>query len=273
MFEEMKFRYLVGFMLLALIVAGIASAVIGLGTEAIDVLIMEITYLVVPISFFTYHFRKQRVPLSNVIQTAGVKKWLGWLLGIMAVSIAFSLSAFWLQLYALMPLSPGLVGFMLEPIPMPENTVYLVITVLMIAIIGPIVEEFIFRGVLLKRMALKTSMWGGIIISSLFFGVLHADIIGAFAFGVITSLLYLKTNNLLVPILLHVFNNSFAMFMTFAAPTWPESVGVLEVADIYANAVPNTILLAVSSILTAWIIIRLAKGIGRKQKEAQLVSE
>lgn len=260
MFEEMKFRHLFGFMLLALFAAGIGGAIMGLGTEAMDVLIMEVMYLVVPLGFFMYHFRKQGVPLSAVIQTAGVKRWLGSLAGILAVSIAFSLSVFWLQLYALMPLSPGLVGFMLEPIPMPENPVYLVLTVAMIAVIGPIAEEFIFRGVLLKRMALKTSMWGGIIISSLLFGVLHADIIGAFAFGVITSLLYLKTGNLLVPILLHIFNNSFAMFMTFVAPTWPESVGVLETADIYANAMPNAILLAISTVLTAWIIIRLSKG-------------
>lgn len=273
MFEEMKFRHLFGFMLLALFAAGFASAIIGLETEAIDVMITAVMYLIVPIGFFMYHFRKQGVPLSAVVQTKGVKNWLGWLIGIMAVSIAFSLSVFWLQLYALMPLSPGLVGFMLEPIPMPENTVYLAITVVMIAVIGPIAEEFIFRGVLLKRMALKTSMWGGIIISSLFFGILHADVIGAFAFGVIASLLYLKTGNLLVPILLHIFNNSFAMLMTFVAPTWPESVGVLEVADIYANAVPNAIMLAVSSILTVWIIIRLAKGTRMKLEENTVVSE
>lgn len=263
MFEEMKFRHLAGFMLLALFVAGVGSAIVGLGAEAVDVLIMEVMYLVVPLGFFMYHFRKQGVPLSAVIQTAGVKRWLGSLAGIMAVSIAFSLSVFWLQLYALMPLSPSLVGFMLEPIPMPENGLYLVLTVIMISVVGPIAEEFIFRGVLLKRMALKTSMWGGIIISSLLFGVLHADIIGAFAFGVITSLLYLKTGNLLVPILLHIFNNSFAMLMTFVAPKWPESVGVLETADIYANAVPNAILLAISTVLTAWIIFRLAKGVRR----------
>ena len=65
---------------------------------------------------------------------------------------------------------------------------YLLIEIVMITILAPIVEEFFFRGVILQRLIKKTSIWGGILISSLLFGILHADIIGAFVFGVIAAL-------------------------------------------------------------------------------------
>lgn len=46
-----------------------------------------------------------------------------------------------------------------------------------------------------------------IIISSMLFGILHNDIIGAFIFGICMFILYLKTNNIFVPIYVHFFNN------------------------------------------------------------------
>ena len=149
---------------------------------------------------------------------------------------------------------------------MPESPVYLTITIISIALIGPIAEEFIFRGMLLNRMMKKTSMWGGILISSILFGILHADIIGASIFGIITSLLYLKTGNLLIPILLHVFNNSIAIILTFVAPSWP-GWAIGEKSDIYTYILPNSIVLAISSILMILVIARLAKGLRRKSEE------
>jgi membrane protease YdiL (CAAX protease family) len=169
-----------------------------------------------------------------------------------------------------MPIAPGLVDFFLEPITMPESPIYLAITIISIALIGPIAEEFIFRGMLLHRMMKKTSMWGGILISSTVFGILHADVIGATLFGIITSLLFLKTGNLLIPILLHIFNNSIAVLLTFIAPNWP-SWAVGDKSDIYSHILPNSIVLAISSILVIWVVALLAKGVRRKSEE--VVSE
>jgi ABC-type nickel/cobalt efflux system permease component RcnA len=146
---------------------------------------------------------------------------------------------------------------------MPENPVYLVIMLISIAIIGPIAEEFIFRGVLLHRMMKKTSMWGGIIISSILFGILHADVFGAFIFGVIASLLYIKTRNLLIPILLHIINNSIAVIWMYVAPTWPKW-GIMNSSELYEKALPN-IVLVISSILIGWVIVRLVKGLPKKE--------
>ncbi|WP_075618911.1 CPBP family intramembrane glutamic endopeptidase [Paenisporosarcina indica] len=264
MFEEMKIRHLLGFTLLVSIVTITFLVLLSASEPIVDITLQLIIYVIVPVLFFRYHFKKQQMSVKDVVFVKDVKRLIPSILGLVVLSIAFSLSVFWFQLFALMPFAPGLVDFFLEALPMPENPWYLAFTIISIAIIAPIAEEFIFRGVLLKRMIAKTSMWTGIVISSVLFGILHADIIGAFIFGVVASLLYIKTNNLFVPILLHLFNNSIAMIWTFIAPTWP-SWAVMENSDIYTEALPNTIVLVISSILMGRVVLRLARGVKEKQ--------
>ena len=79
-------------------------------------------------------------------------------------------------------------------------------------VISPIVEELIFRGVLLNRLRLITPLIFSLLASSLLFGALHSfgSIISAFVFGICMGILYIKTNNICVPILAHFLNNLFA---------------------------------------------------------------
>ena len=79
-------------------------------------------------------------------------------------------------------------------------------------VISPIVEELIFRGVLLNRLRLITPVIFSLLASSLLFGALHSfgSIISAFVFGICMGILYIKTNNICVPILAHFLNNLFA---------------------------------------------------------------
>jgi uncharacterized protein len=196
----------------------------------------------------------------------GVPRWIPSIFVIVIISIAFSLSAFWLYLYLLSPILPFVVDFLLEETPMPESGLYLVIEIFMITILAPIVEEFFFRGVILQRLIKKSSVWGGILISSLLFGILHADIIGAFIFGVITALLFIRTGNLLIPILLHMLNNTLAVLLMYVPPTWIEWLDVIAItsrSDVAATAGPHLILLIISSILTTIIVYRLGKGVTR----------
>lgn len=276
MFEEMKTRYFIGLFLLLSIVFGILFGVISLfmpnGDEFIEAGITLVLYVVTPVLFFWYHFRNQGRSVREVVFKEGAVEWLPRLLGIVVISIAFSISVFWLQLFALYPLFPGFVDFLLDPVPMAENPVYLGIMLISIAIIGPIAEEFIFRGVLLHRMMKKTSMWGGIIISSILFGILHADVFGAFIFGVIASLLYIKTRNLLIPILLHIINNSIAVIWMYVAPSWPKW-GILNSSELYEKALPNVIVLVISSVLIGWVIVQLKKGLPKTANVEEALEE
>ncbi|EPD51013.1 hypothetical protein HMPREF1210_02204 [Paenisporosarcina sp. HGH0030] len=268
----MKTRHLFGLTILLMVVFGIGAIFLPYSDNFVEAGITLILYIAAPLLFFRYHFRKQGQSVREVVFKEGTVEWLPRLFGFVAISIAFSISVFWLQLFALYPIFPGFVDFLLEPIPMPENPIYLVISLVSIAIIGPIAEEFIFRGVLLHRMMKKTSMWGGILISSILFGLLHADVVGAFIFGVIASLLYLKTRNLLIPILMHIINNSIAVIWMYVAPTWPKW-GIMESSELYDKALPNAIVLLISSVLITWVIVSLVKSLPKKTNKEEVEEE
>ena len=86
-----------------------------------------------------------------------------------------------------------------------------------IIIISPIAEELIFHGVLLNRLRLVVPLLFSIFISSLLFAALHSfgSIFSAFIFAVCMAILYLKTDNILVPIFAHFLNNLFAECIVF----------------------------------------------------------
>lgn len=92
-----------------------------------------------------------------------------------------------------------------------------VIGALSIGIIGPIVEEFVFREALLGSM-LKNGMnkWVAITASALVFGIIHwnpAQIPFAIIIGFIFGIIYYKTGNIVIPSILHILNNSTAVVM------------------------------------------------------------
>lgn len=83
-------------------------------------------------------------------------------------------------------------------------------------IIGPILEEIVFRyailGSLIKRM--KTSY--AIILSSLLFGLIHFSLINLIVYvllGVVFSLIYIRSKSLLAPMLAHILMNSMVMVL------------------------------------------------------------
>lgn len=85
-----------------------------------------------------------------------------------------------------------------------------VVGLLSIAVFAPVVEEVLFRGLLLHRLTQVTGPGTAIVLSSLLFGVVHPDVGGAFLFSVVMSILYLRTQSLFIPIACHVLNNLVA---------------------------------------------------------------
>jgi membrane protease YdiL (CAAX protease family) len=94
---------------------------------------------------------------------------------------------------------------------------------IIVVFMAPIVEEFLFRGVLLHRFTIKWGVKWAILISSIIFAVLHSDIIGAFTFALVMCILYIKTASILVPILAHMVNNLLAYGMEILSTFSPQS--------------------------------------------------
>ncbi|MGX4600308.1 CPBP family intramembrane glutamic endopeptidase [Faecalimicrobium sp. JNUCC 81] len=85
----------------------------------------------------------------------------------------------------------------------------IIINSIKVVMIAPILEEIIYRKVIFIRLSKKTNKGIGLILSSIIFGLSHAkdSMFFAILFGIVLCILYLKYENILVPIFLHFINN------------------------------------------------------------------
>lgn len=113
-------------------------------------------------------------------------------------------------------------------------------------IFAPILEELIFRGVLFNRLKVKTGIIPAMLISSFLFGIGHdfGSMTSAFLFGICMCILYLKTDNILVPMSVHFINNAVAI--------------VLETTyiDYFLTQFPGIILLGLIVMIAAVLLIK-----------------
>lgn len=84
--------------------------------------------------------------------------------------------------------------------------------------LSSICEELVFRGVFLSKLQTVVSTIFAVGISSLLFASLHSigSITSAFVFGICMAILYLKSDNIMVPILAHFLNNFSAEIIRLA---------------------------------------------------------
>ncbi len=119
-------------------------------------------------------------------------------------------------------------GILVEPlinaIPMPElirkyfnsvitNDIY---SFVMIAIAAPLLEELVFRGIVLDGLLKHYSPVKAIIWSAAIFGIAHLNpwqFLSAFSLGLVIGWLYWKTNSLIPGIAIHFINNSLSFLM------------------------------------------------------------
>jgi len=84
-----------------------------------------------------------------------------------------------------------------------------------VSVSAGICEELVFRGYLLFKLAQVMPMYGAVIISSIAFGLMHSyqgvkGVIKTALMGLVFALVYLATDSLIFPILLHCLIDMFA---------------------------------------------------------------
>ncbi|PIE91660.1 CPBP family intramembrane metalloprotease, partial [Bacillus fungorum] len=75
------------------------------------------------------------------------------------------------------------------------------VALISIVLLAPLVEEFVFRYAAINILTQKFKQTWGILISSLFFSIMHFDfpfIFGYFLIGLVLAVVYVRTNRLLV---------------------------------------------------------------------------
>ncbi|NEQ70417.1 MAG: CPBP family intramembrane metalloprotease [Symploca sp. SIO2D2] len=142
-----------------------------------------------------------------------------WLptIGIVINILLFSLGSGQLLFYLLSFVAPGFVESILsEQIFLSGSDNFApalsnILAVITVVVVAPITEELLFRGILLHRWTAKWGITPALLLTSLVFGILHANLVGLSVFGLMMALLYLKTRTLIVPIICHALNNLVAI--------------------------------------------------------------
>ena len=138
----------------------------------------------------------------------------------------------------------------------PKNPFQSVSMLISSLFLAPILEEIIFRGVILKGFLTNYSPKKAIVISSLVFGILHLgpiQFINALFIGLFLGWIYYKTNSLGNTIILHFIANTFSLFAGYLNFKF----GTKEISNTYGEWSIYIIFGAI--ILTTFLLIKMFK--------------
>ncbi len=87
--------------------------------------------------------------------------------------------------------------------------------ILTVAVVSPVAEEVLFRGLMLGALSKTCNKWLAIIATSIVFGLVHGHPIGiiyATCLGVLMGWLFCKTGSIIAPALFHMIYNTASLF-------------------------------------------------------------
>jgi membrane protease YdiL (CAAX protease family) len=108
-----------------------------------------------------------------------------------------------------------------------QTTAAVVAAALLVTLIAPVAEEFLFRGYIFTALRGWAGVWGAAVIDGVLFGAIHLDpdrpvgfLVPLAVFGFVLCIIYWRTGSLLPCIALHSINNSLAFGVTEGWPHW-----------------------------------------------------
>ena len=126
----------------------------------------------------------------------------------------------------------------------------------MVAVIAPLLEEFLFRGWMQRSLERRTSAWTAIAVTAVTFGVVHGDVFGLplrIAFGLASGYLAWRTRSIWPSVVLHGAYNGSLVMLSGALPQVDEHV-LARWAATDAIFYPALVALALASLSLAWAV-------------------
>ena len=123
----------------------------------------------------------------------------------------------------LKPSAQGAVELLREQWPVSLIVIQAIVTL----IVAPVAEELLFRGVLYQALKQRGRPFAAVAITAFLFAMIHFYPVGFLTLILLAVLLvaaYERTKNLLAPILLHAFFNSFNFALIVTNPKWAEDL-------------------------------------------------
>jgi membrane protease YdiL (CAAX protease family) len=208
-FAHIKLRNFFLWMLLGAIAVYVPLSLMPSLSDSMYTIISDtLVFFILPLLWLFYRMQHNNLQLTSFLTRPQAWNW-GLILAATIMGMLFSVGISAVQFYILSYIAPNFVLDILnaDGVIDDSNTFTIVYSVISAAVYAPIMEELIFRGFFLQRMTYKWGVKRAIIVSSILFGLGHSDVIGATIFGVIMCLLYIKTNSLLISIVVHALNN------------------------------------------------------------------
>ena len=128
-----------------------------------------------------------------------------------------------------------------------------IVQVIALCILTPIWEEVFFRGIIFRRLTLRYKTTTAAVVSSIIFGLMHfggSSMFHAFLVGVLFCYIYARTQNILVPIILHGLGN-FLSTLALLVPSTPTSA----IPDVKKDDLQLTLWITGISIVILFIVL------------------
>lgn len=200
------------------IISSIGMIVIKNSLEHVALIsgIAQALYLLIVILIF----KIKKIDIQNTygIKPVPFKEYL------LSVAAAFCFSAFSNIVQAVAPIPQELAGGMSDD--MEKNTIAFILSVFIVA---PVVEEFVFRALVMTKLRKGVSPVTAIIISAILFALIHSmaggiiTVAHAFLGGLVFALAYEKTKSLLPAIVAHIFGN-IGSYVPMATKSLPATI-------------------------------------------------
>lgn len=155
-------------------------------------------------------------------------------------------------------LNAGIAGPLASLIPMPESIIKIMLkmkeqvgfwTFIMMVIAAPLLEEFIYRGIILDGLLKRYTPLTSILISSILFGIAHFNpwqLVTASLLGTFSGWIYYKTKSLAPSIIIHAAVNLFGFITRFFVDM---DSGMNQSAIEICGGIINFILVLLSSLI------------------------
>lgn len=174
--------------------------------------------------------RPELLMLANVVAVFPLLVW-GWWRSGQTVRGALGLTPFrWAAIAALVPLGVGtsvlvseadnLMRWLIPDMPTLFPDVFEalfaapLVGFLIVVVMAPVTEEFLFRGVMLRGLLRRHGTWGACVVSALLFGLIHLNppqILAGFLGGLLLAAVHLKTGSVWPCVWLHAVYNAVPM--------------------------------------------------------------
>lgn len=198
--------------------------------QAVSDELMRVIMFIVVLLWFSFLMIRNKTSISSELKN--FKKDFNPKEGITVLVFNYAISL--VIVFILIIILSTIAGFIGDcDVPKSQNDVNIsyaaaVINFIAASFIVPVAEEFMFRGVLFNRMSENLGIVKAAIFSSLLFGITHSpiSIIGATMFGICMCSIYLRTNNIAVPIVIHMIHNFILCIIESKGILWGSATSI-----------------------------------------------